>query len=49
MAIATKMTLKTTVEINGSHENTGAPVIKETDRAYICSGAGLKASSNGEI
>ena len=49
MATVIKMTLKTTVEINGSHENTGAPVIKETDRAFICSGAGLKDSSNGEI
>ncbi len=49
MATAIKMTQKATVEINGSQENTGSPVIKATDRAFICSDSGLKVSSNGEI
>ena len=48
MATAMKTTLQTTVEISGSHENTGSPLINEIARDFICP-LRLKASINGEI
>jgi hypothetical protein len=35
MATVLKTAQKNTIETSGSQENTGVPVIKETDRAFI--------------
>ena len=49
MAITIKAIHNTTVEMNGSQENTGSLIINEVASEFIWSGSGLKVRIKGEI